>query len=144
MKFFQIKKGNESDYKNLLSIFAELNVQSFSELSECQQKELVGAWMSEDDNEDEVLNCLLEIKNSGVLAEAMYESIKPRDLGDVIIQKFMSGDVIRSINLDLDEAFGEHLMSLDNYQSNEKELIEIDNKHRQYGLDKLAHQRMGI
>jgi hypothetical protein len=100
--------------------------------------------MSEDDNEDEVLNCLLDIKNSGVLAEAMYESIKPRDLGDVIIQKFMSGDVIRSINLDLDEAFGEHLMSLDNYQSNEKELIEIDNKHRQYGLDKLAHQRMGI
>jgi hypothetical protein len=138
MKFFQIKKGNESDYKNLLSIFAELNVQSFSELSECQQKELVGAWMSEDDNEDEVLNCLLDIKNSGVLAEAMYESIKPRDLGDVIIQKFMSGDVIRSINLDLDEAFGEHLMSLDKYSSDEDAHRLIDN------IDRVKYARMGF
>jgi len=144
MKFFQIKKGNESDYKNLLSIFAELNVQSFSELSECQQKELLGAWMSEDDNEDEVLNCLLDIKNSGVLAEAMYESIKPRDLGDVIIHKFMSGDVIRSINLDLDEAFGEHLMSLDGYKSDDDELRKADNLDRLYGLNKVTHQRMGI
>jgi len=144
MKFFKIQNNSVSDYKNLLSIFAEINVQSFNELSECQKKELVGAWMSEDKNEDEVLNCLLDIKNSGVLAEAMYESVKPRDLGEIIIEKFMSGDVIRSINLDMDEAFGDHIMSLDDYSSDEEELREADNAARAVGLDKVTHQRMGL
>ena len=144
MKFFTMQKNAHSDYRNLLDIFAEMQFQSFSELSESQKKEIVGAWLEEDENEDEVVNILLDIKKSGVLSELMYESVSSRGLGDYIAEKLVKGDVARSINLDMDEAFGEYLMSLDDYQSNENELRVADDKQRAIGLNKSTHQRMGI
>lgn len=144
MKFFTMQKNAHSDYKNLLDIFAEMQFQSFSELSESQKKEIVGAWLEEDENEDEVVNILLDIKKSGVLSELMYGSVSSRGLGDYVSEKLIKGDVAKSISLDMDEAFGDYLMSLDNYQSNEEELRIAYDKQRAIGLNKFDHQRMGI
>ena len=74
----------------------------------------------------------------------MYGSVSSRGLGDYVSEKLIKGDVAKSISLDMDEAFGDYLMSLDNYQSNEEELRIAYDKQRAIGLNKFDHQRMGI
>lgn len=144
MKFFTIKKRPETDYKNLLEIYAKMGTQSFSGLSNGDKKEIVAAFLEEDDHEDDVINMLIDLKNTGALSEFMYEGIKSKDLGEIISNILMTGDHIKQINSDIDEAFGDYMMSLDGYESTDDELRHADNRERSVGLDKVKHQRMGI
>lgn len=144
MKFFKNSKSSASDYQTTLAVFAEMEFQTFGELSECAQKELVGAWMADEENQDEVIDMLITFKQFGILEEAMYESINPKQLGEAFINFALTGDHIKSINIDMDEAFGDYLMSLDGYESDEDQLRKEDNLDRMIGLDKVKHQRMGI
>jgi len=144
MNYFQYKNTTCSDYQNLLEIFAENEIQSFQELNISEQRELVAAWLADDKNSDEAIDFLVDLKKSGIFSELMYESLTPKKFGDSIISKLLSGDVVKSINEDMDEAFGDYLMSLDNYESDDDDLRREDNLNRNYGLNKITHQRMGI
>lgn len=145
MNYFQYKNTACSDYQNLLEIFAENEIQSFQELNISEQRELVAAWLADDKNSDEAIDFLVDLKKSGIFSELMYESLTSKKFGDSVISKLLSGDVVKSINQDMDEAFGDYLMSLDNYESDDDDdLRREDNLNRNYGLNKITHQRMGI
>lgn len=143
MKFFKQSKSAESDYKNVLDVFAEMEIQSFHQLSDSEKQEIIAAWIACDDNEDEVINMLINFKRKKFLEESMYGSMSPKKLGESLMHMMMTDEHINSINIDMDEAFSDYVMSLDNYQSTNAELREDDNRARSIGLDKVTHQRMG-
>lgn len=142
MKYFQFKNTTFSDYKNLLEIFAENEIHSFNQLNVSQQKEIVAAFLVEDEKSDEAIDFLIDLK--GIFSELMYESLSPKQFSDSIVSKLLSGDVVKSINEDMNEVFSHYLMSVDNYESDDDDLRREDNLNRNYGLNKITHQRMGI
>jgi len=144
MRFFKQNKSSESDYKNLLDVFAEMEINSFDQLSNSEKKEIIASWIACDENEDEVINMLINFKRSKALEEAMYESKTAKTLGESLIHLMLTDEHIKSINIDMDEAFTDYVMSLDGYTSDEDELRKADNLDRLYGLNKVTHQRMGI
>jgi len=133
-----------SDYKNLLDVFAGLQIQSFSELQVSDQMELLAAFMSDENHEGEVFDMFLDFLRSGSLSELMYRSKTPTKVGNELNNIIMSGPHIRTINEDMDKAFCDYMMSLDNYKSDENDLRREDNANRRVGLSKVYHQRMGI
>lgn len=138
MKIFTVHKSAESDYKNLLDVFAEMEIQSFTELSLCQKKEIIAAWLEEDEHEDDALNLLLDFKRTGSLSELMYDGINAQDAGEILVQMMLDGDHTKSIDIDIDEAFTERLMSLDNYESDDDAHRLVDN------IDRVKCARMGF
>jgi len=74
----------------------------------------------------------------------MYGSLSPKNLGELLMKHMLTDEHINSINIDMDEAFTDYMMSLDGYQSDDDELRKADNLDRLYGLNKVTHQRMGI
>ncbi len=144
MSFFKKIKSAESDYKNVLDVFADMEIQSFHQLSEGEKQEIIAAWIACDENEDEVINMLINFKRKKFLEETMYGSLSPKNLGELLMKHMLTDEHINSINIDMDEAFTDYMMSLDGYQSDDDELRKADNLDRLYGLNKVTHQRMGI
>jgi hypothetical protein len=131
MMFFTHKKSkaNSTDYKNLLEIFAEMNVQRFDDLSESNKKELLGAWLNDPKHEDDVLNLMVDVSNSEILSELMYGSISNDKAGKLITKLILNGDHIKCINADIDEAFTEYLLTIEEEHEDEthrdKSLVKI-------------------
>ena len=138
MRIFKQSKSNFSDYKNLLEIYAEQEYQTFADLPTTDQKEIIAAWLVDENHEDESLEIMQYICKQGILSELMYDGITSEEAGEYIKSYLMTCDHIKSINSDMDEAFGDYLMTCDGYESDNDAHRLIDN------IDRVACARMGF
>lgn len=132
------KKHVSNDYKETLEIYAAMDYTCFEDLPKTDKEELLAAWLADADNEDERLNLFVDFANSPVLSEMMYGSLSEEKVGKLLKDLIMSGDHIKSINADMDEAFGDYLMTLDGYVSDDDALRVVDN------IDRVKCARMGF
>lgn len=145
MKLFTYtSKG--SGYQSLLSVFAEMQFQSFSELSMCNKKEIVSEWWEAPDNMDARIDFLIDFSSSGAITEMLYGSIDAKQVGDKLFENILThSNIVNSINIDLDEAFCDYMMSLDGDGRDDDDVfIHEDIWNRNLGSSETKNQRIGV